>query len=571
MKAGQVKMGPETEASGLFSRAARQQYAALAWLQYRVFVNSLRYRRGSFELGARLLSGVLFFVIAFGPAVGMGTGAYIFASGGQTRGLAALLWVMCLVWQGFSALAPALAGQNPELSHLLRYPVRFGSWVLLTLMYGIAAPSTLIGCLWAIAVAIGVSVAHPPETPGIVFTMAVFALFNLLLSRTILAWIERLLAQRRTREIVTGVFLMLALAAQALNPAFHAEGTGVARGVARAANSGWLHEVWRVQKELPPGLAWQSMMGFTQGNAAAAGEAIGLLGLYCLLTGGLLGIRLRAESRGENFSEAPRRPDPPARALPRVRRVPGLSGPVAAIVEKDLRYLLRSGPMLYNLAAPLVMVFLFSGISHGSYRRMEGVRAQFAFPMAMVWALLGLSRFVSNTFGTEAEGIQFYFLAPTRLRTVVAAKNLFHGLLILLEAGAISVLTFVRFGPPAPAVAAATVGWLFFALPTSFAVGNILSIRMPYRLNMTRMRRQDGSVGNTLLSMLTQMGMIGVGAAVLLPCAAFGHLWLASPVLLLLGAGAIACWLVVLSRVEGMIEARRESLAQTLVRPTAAG
>jgi len=123
-------VAPRNSASrwGFLSPLARRQYAALAWIQTRIFLNGLRTRRAAVELGARILTFFVFSAIAIGPSSGLGIGAYFGASHGLRLAPAVLLWVLFLAWQFFAALAPALAGQNPELSHLLRYPVSFGTW-----------------------------------------------------------------------------------------------------------------------------------------------------------------------------------------------------------------------------------------------------------------------------------------------------------------------------------------------------------------------------------------------------------------------------------------------------------
>lgn len=551
--------------SGLFSGLARGQYAALAWVQSRMFVNSLRTRRGSVELGARILTSVLFTAFAVGPSIGLGFGAWAAVAHGSPAGIAVLLWVLMLTWQVFAALAPAIAGQNPELGHLLRYPVSFGSWILLYLIYGLAAPSTLIGLLWTLAIGIGVTVARPGLWLWTALTLALFAFFNLLLSRMILAWIERWLAQRRTREIVTAIFLFLALGAQALNPALHQSRHGVFYGIGHQKALRISSRVWHLQKSLPPGLATNSIVQSMHQSDLRAFASLGWLGIYTLGAGALLAVRLRAESRGENLSEAPRRS---ARAAQKVRSRPTLdfSGPVAAVFEKDLRYLMRSGPMLYNLAAPLVMVVVFGGAMRGG--QLSGLRMEFALPIGMVWAFLGLARLISNNLGAEGDGIQFYFLSPTPLRTVILSKNLLHFVLFLLEAALIAAIVTIRVGTPTASVVVATLAWLLFAVPANFAIGNLLSINMPYRVNMTRIRRETGAVGNGLLSMLTQLVMLAVGALVLAPCVYLGHPWLAPPIFLVMAAVSLVVYLRVLSSVDRMIESRRDALTLEVMKTT---
>ncbi|HEY1500871.1 MAG TPA: hypothetical protein VGF88_14925 [Acidobacteriaceae bacterium] len=549
---------------GFLSPLARRQYAAIAWVQSRIFVNSLRTRRGGFEFGAKILVFLIFCLIAAGPAFGLGFGAFVAVSRDHVLGISVLLWVLFLSWQFFAALAPALGGQNPELGQLLRYPVSFSSWIVLYLVYGLAAPSTIIGIVWALAIGIGISVARPGLVLWTALTLALFVLFNLLLSRTILAWIERWLAQRRTREIVTGVLLFLALGAQVLNPAWHQNYRNrpfanlkkqtIDRLGARALEA---------QKFLPPGLAVNAIDLEAHGRPRSASEDILWLGVYTLGAGGLLALRLRRESRGENLSEAPR-----ASSARKPRRPPILdfSGPIAAVFEKDLRYLMRSGPMLYNLAAPLVMVFVFGGALRGGHY--SSIRGEYALPIGMVWAFLGLARLICNNLGMEGDGIQFYFLSPTPLRTVVLGKNYLHLVLFMLEAILISTVVVYRFGLPAPSIAAATVAWLLFAVPANFAVGNLLSITMPYRVNLARIRRENGALGNGLTSMATQFGVVAIGALVLAPCAIFGEPWLATPIFLVLAMISSFGYLRMLGSVDRMVQSRMDSLTLEIMKTT---
>jgi ABC-2 type transport system permease protein len=544
---------------GFLSPLARRQYAALAWVQTRIFVNSLRTRRGGVELGAKVAAFVIFAVVAVGPAAGLGFSAWAMTSEGHLRAVALLLWVLCLVWQVFSALAPALAGQNPELSHLLRYPVTFGSWILLYLVYGLAAPSSLIGTLWAVAIGIGISAARPDLLGWTALTLAVFVLFNLLLSRMILAWIERWLAQRRTREIVTGILLFLALGAQALNPAFHQHHGGLMLGVREATVERIGDNAWKIQRALPPGLASESIALAMEHRGGRAGEPLGWLVLYTLGAAALLAWRLRAESRGENLNEAPRRVSAAkARAQARPGGLMDFPGPIAAVFEKDLRTLLRSGPMLYNLAAPLVMAVVFGGAMHGGqYSRF---RVEYALPVGMAWAFLGLTRLVCNNLGGEGAGLQFYFLSPTPLRTVVVGKNLLHLTLFVVEAAVIAALIVFRFGAPSPSIVAATVAWILFAVPANFTAGNLLSVRMPYRLNLSRIRREPGALGNGLMSVLVQFSLLAAGGLVVVPCQEFGHPWAAPGILVLMAGVSGLLYLRVLAGINDLRQTRVEAL-----------
>jgi ABC-2 type transport system permease protein len=215
--------------------------------------------------------------------------------------------------------------------------------------------------------------------------------------------------------------------------------------------------------------------------------------------------------------------------------------------------------MLYNLAAPLVMVFVFGGAFRGG-QFTSSIRLEYALPIGMVWAFLGLARLISNNLGMEGDGIQFYFLSPTPMRTVILGKNFLYLMLFFLEAILISAVVIYRFGFPVPSVAAATLAWLLFAIPANFAIGNLLSITMPYRINMARMRREPGAVGNNLTSFCAQFGVLAVGALVIAPCAFLGEPWLPVPIFLVLAAISSFVYLRVLGSVDRMVHSRMDSL-----------
>ena len=296
-------------------------------------------------------------------------------------------------------------------------------------------------------------------------------------------------------------------------------------------------------------------------------EALGVLGLYALGAGGVLAARLRAEYRGENLGAAPSLKKVGAGRSKAARREGGRlmagSGPIAAVMEKELRTLLRTLPLLYAIGAPLLLVLVFSGafIKNGPQAHIFPL----ALPLCVVYAQLGFTRLFNNSLGAEGMGIQLYFLSPTPIRTVLLAKNLFHSAVFALTILVAVTLAILRLGVPDEAVLAATVAWLLFSLPANLAVGNIFSLTLPYRVNPGRITRQGGSQTNALGSLLVQLITMGVGAAVFSLFWYLGKLWLAVPVFLVLAGGAIAFWMRGLSNADAMANRRRESLIATLM------
>jgi ABC-2 type transport system permease protein len=394
--------------------------------------------------------------------------------------------------------------------------------------------------------------------------VAIFAAFNILLVRAIAAWMDRWLAQRRTREIVGALFFVGLLFLQLLNPAYwSAQKHPHMSSRTRAEGLRWLNKANSVQHWLPPGLAALDLQRSAAARPLAAMEAASLLGIYVLGVGGVLGMRLRGEYHGENFGDAPAR----RRAERRTRSwlLDG-SGPMAAVLEKEARVLTRAMPLIYALAAPLLMVFLLSGL-FANRGGGQGSISSFSLMVALAYALVGFTQLFYNNLGPEGPGIQLLFLSPTPMRTVMMAKNLFHMLLFSVDAVLVCFLASLRIGGwPAPAAIAATFAWLLFALPVHLAAGNLFSLNMPYRMNLGRITRQRGSQVSALLSMLIQLGVLGIGVGILVVCAYFHRLWLAVPVFLVLAAGAFIAWMRVLNSIDGIAARRRETLLATLVR-----
>ena len=99
--------------------------------------------------------------------------------------------------------------EQSDLGILLRFPVRFGSYFLLYLISGLMEASTIIGVLCCLGVWLGIVMARPDLYLWSMLGLSVFAVFNILLVRAVFAWIDRWLAQRKTREIMGAVFMVL--------------------------------------------------------------------------------------------------------------------------------------------------------------------------------------------------------------------------------------------------------------------------------------------------------------------------------------------------------------------------
>lgn len=584
---------------GIFGPQARAQYAALARLRWHMFIHGLRSRKGALELGARTVSFVFYGIGGLAMGGGAGLAAFLLAAGNQWRFLPVLFWAVFFAWQ----LVPIMLASFQEqfdLGILLRFPVRFGSYYLLYVVFGLLDVSTILGALCCTGVLVGITLARPTLFAWTTLALIIFAAFNILLVRAIFAWIDRWLAQRKTREILGAIFMVLILSLQLLNPALHRhrqEGNGAplgrnapreqaqqkiqqyqqSRAEFQARYGPWVATANEVQQWLPPGLAAKALQQRVRRQSEPELEpvprsgsllSLGVLCLYVLGAGGGLAARLRAEYSGESLGVAPSRKKTSAiRSKSTRRESRGLldgPGPTSAVIEKELRTLLRTMPLLYAIGAPLLLLLVFSGafIRNGPQAHIFPL----ALPLCIVYAQLGFTRLFYNNMGAEGMGIQLYFLSPTPMRTVMLAKNLFHSVLFGLTILVAGTLTILRLGVPEGVVVAATVAWLLFSLPTNLAAGNIFSLTMPYRVNPGRITRQGGSQANALGALLAQLVTMGVGAAVFGLCWYLNKMWLAVPIFLVLAVGATILWMRILRNADAMAINHRDKMIAALMK-----
>ena len=539
---------------------ARQQLAAVAELRWRIFVNSLRTRRGRLELASRIFIGLAFAAGGVGGAVGLGGAAWFLILQGNAKWLGVLLWPVFLFWQLFPLMATAFT-QNVESSNLLRFPLGYRSYFLVRLAYGSLDPATAVAGLWLIGIDIGIGVARPGVLPWATVVLLTFALVNIVLARMLFAWLDRWLAQRRTREIMGILFFLFILSFQLIGPLI---AVYEHRSIPETRILG--QKVSNAQQPLPPGLAAAAIAGTIQARPGTSVLPFLLLVSYGVAFLWLLNFRLRAEYRGENLSESDRRKARPS-GLPGLHpgwNLPGLPGPVAAVVEKELRYLSRSGPMLFTLIVPLFMLLIFR-----SSARNPGLfthAPELTFPLGAAYSLLLLTNLSYNNFGADGSGTQLFFAFPVRFREIMLGKNLALSAVFALEVVLVWLGTCLLYRPPSLGVTLATLAVILFVVPIDFAAGNLFSIYSPTRIEAGVFGRQRASLSTVLASFAIRGALFAVGGLMLWLSRGAANLWVELPIFLLPGIFAVAAYAFALERVDGIALDHRENLISNLGR-----
>jgi hypothetical protein len=296
-----------------------------------------------------------------------------------------------------------------------------------------------------------------------------------------------------------------------------------------------------------------------------------LLFLWTLTVGcgWLLHLRISAQFHGENLTEAGARPTVrQVQGLQLGWNLPGFSESVAAVFEKEMRYLARSGPMLLTLVMPIFMLLIFrfgamNSIHYsGTFRRTPDI----AFPGAAAYALLALTNLVYNSFGGDGGGIQFFYGSPVRFRDIVLGKNLAHAAILVLNTLFSLIAVTYLYGAPHFSVAVATAAGLLFAAPLNFTAGNLLSVYSPKKRDFAALGRQNVSQTTVLVSFGVMITTVAIGVAVFAVARFYQNPWIAVLLFLILSAISIPIYVVVLRHFDNIAIERRETLLAELCR-----
>jgi ABC-2 type transport system permease protein len=284
----------------------------------------------------------------------------------------------------------------------------------------------------------------------------------------------------------------------------------------------------------------------------------------------LLNVRLRAQYHGENLSEAVARSTTPKekRATRLGWNVSGIPGPVAAILEKEFHYLSRSGPMLFTFVMPVVILLIFRLSPQTSAKQGNFLAhaTDLAFPMGSAYALLVLTNLVYNCFGADAVGMQFFFVSPVSFREILLGKNLAHALVLASEVAAVWIAVCFMFHPPAVDVTFATVTGVAFALLLNLTAGNLLSIYTPKKIDYGAFGKQRASTTTVFASLGIQAAVFGLAAVTLLIARAFGRVWIAAVIFLILAGVASIGYVLVLNSADRIALNRRDAMLAELCR-----
>jgi ABC-2 type transport system permease protein len=521
------------------------QIAAIVWAQWRSTRNHLP--RAS--LAGLLFTGILT-VCWYGAFAFLAVlAATLLASPVELAPfhsiLPPVLFLVLLYWQVIPVLMSSM-GASLDLRKLLVYPIPkralFAIEVILRVTTGVEMLLLLTGA--------GVGLLINPDVRWWApFTLVLFVLFNLFCSTGIRDLLARLLAHKRIREIV--IFLVILTAAVPQLLVFHG-----AQGRLKHFFGGQpsAFSPWTATARLALGeFSWTSF-----------GVMLGWVLVAYLFGRTQFDRTLRFDA-----AEASARGSSSKRKASRLEwwyQLPNaiLPDPLAAIIEKELRFLSRAPRFrLLFLMGFSFGLLIWAPIAFGPATSERTFLSENYLTMVSVYALLLLSDALFwNSFGFDRSAAQVYFLVPVKMSTVIIGKNVAAAFWVLLEIICIAVvcallrlpLTGLRI---VEAFAVTCVLTLFI-----LAIGNISSLYNPRAMNPAKsVKTAAQSRSQAVLVLLFPVTLVPVALAYLARYA-FDTEWAFFAVILFSGlVGALVYFYSMQSAVQAAAERREKIIA----------
>jgi hypothetical protein len=512
-----------------------QLLQALAIARWQILVNSMRSERSKRQdAAANIIAGLVVAVVAASLGFGLAGLTYGLSKNGSNQGVVAALWIVFILWLFLQLVASASGGLS--FREIARYPLTLRSYCLLQAGYWFLEPATPVALFWLLCVWVAFAFARPAAVVRSTLLLAGFGLVALLLNRLLSELIERITSTKKGRRRLIATMISFSLLYQFVVFGNHR---------VELQTKSLPTMLGAIPRYLPPGIATQ---GLREGSLL---QAAGLLAIYVALLGlPLFWIYLR-KYQGELLSDGPA-------AAAQKGAVPGwrfplLSNPMAALIEKEFRYVL-SQPLgwLTWCYGPMMTLLM----SLGMFRAFR-IGREFIFPGVVAWVMLVVGARAYNCFGFDMSGFNRYLLAPQHMRQVIGSKNLAVALILGFNFLG-SLALFLWVAPSAMRLFLPTLAGFLFTTLATLSAGNFLSVRFPMAVDIETMRAKNVSTAGQLGNMLIQMTIAAVlGAVFLLKLPAL-------PVFMVLSVGAGALYWVSLDDTANYVTLKSEEISRSL-------
>jgi ABC-2 type transport system permease protein len=454
------------------------------------------------------------------------------------------LLIVFLYWQVVPLLMAA-TGASLDLRKLQVYPIPASQMFAIEVVLRVTAGVEMVMVLCGIAVGVALNPLLPYWCAMAVIP---YVLFNLFLAIGVRDLLMRLMARRKIREVVVFLLVMCAALPQLL--ILH--GPAGVRLLGVFTRDSWIGWPWAATANLVQGVDYLNSSAILLVWTVAAA----LFGRWQFIR--TLSFDKEAAAASDN------RPSAGQSIAERFFRLPStvLSDPLAALVEKEIRFLIRS---------PRFRLVFLMGFTFGLVMLLPVSLGRMSFfgrdylTVVSVYSLLLLSEACFwNSFGFDRSAAQIYFLAPLPFSRVLIGKNLSALFFIVLEIGAVTAVCALLRMPldlrhTGEAYAVAAVVTIFL-----LSAGNMLSIHQARAVNpSTQFRAHAAGRVQAMLVIIYPIAFIPVAIAYLARYV-YGEQWVFFAVLAFDAvAGSILYWIALESAV-GAAERLKERMIEAL-------
>ena len=506
----------------------------LCWLKLKLVWRTVT-RRKSAAIGA-VLGALIFAPISVFVALGCYWGFHELRPQMAEHLLRGVLLAAYALWIMSPILGYAIT-EDYDIAKLLVYPLSPRM-----LLAGVALGSIVdFGVLLLVPTLVVVLISFGADAASFLIAglaVVLFLFHTVLLAQAVNLAAAGILRSRRGRDI-------LAVAIPLMMTVFYVVSQSLPHLAERGlAWSRFLESpAWKALGFLPSGLAARAIGAASRGAYPPALSYLGLLaavsGATLYLAGWLVGLVYVGEAgsaavRPKRERAAPARPREEREAARHTWLSSRVPPAIAAVAEKELRYLVRDPFFKATIAQTIYMLAVFAVML---FQMTHGGRSGRSVSGGFLWGGIGMllmvqSSLALNSFGPEGSAASLLFLFPCSRREILIGKNvvLFLGLGALNSVIATGLCLVAKQAHLLPLI----LIWTMLACALFVGCGNIMSALFPFRIAMKGwVMRRSASMGcSASLAYAGAMLVIGllmlpVAAALVVPTYWVSRLWLA--------------------------------------------
>ena len=510
------------------------QLATLIWLKWTLFRNSLRTTKAVVNRIASVLAMIAALALALLIALGLGVAAYALTSPEiSSAGLQSFqanakadaseipsaefifFSIFCLCYLLWATLPLSIgASRQFDPGNLLLYPISLSKLFAVDFVSEIASLQSVFGIPAILAIGVGAGLARGKLAAGILISVVAVA-FGLALSKWVSASIGALIRKKRTRG---ETLLALIGAVAGLGGALFGQ---IAPLLFRHAES------ISALRWTPPGaIAFTLTDGLLEGNAAGYSLALTLVAGYAAV---FIGITYWLERRailGGGRKKRERRPASMIAVEDNYTgwEIPFSSPALSAIIEKELRYMMRNAQLRMMALMPLILIVVrfvnrrhFDQTSVGEGGRVLATDFSTYGQGLMVtggvlYVFLILAGLFCNQFAFEEGGIRTLILSPVDRKNILLGKNLaISTVALIFSTGLLAINELVFQDLTLGTLLFAGLSFVIFASLMSM-MGNWFSVRFSKRMKFGKRLNVSGVVGLLLIPMILILALTPLAA-----------------------------------------------------------